>query len=188
MTTRRWLTRYGVAALTIVPAMAFMALVPGVPRWPGTAALVCLFAVLLSAWYGGFGPGLLTTALVATLTLTPDFPLWKQVRLLVFIAEGALISSLLGSLHTARRRAEESERWLAAVLSSIGDAVIAADARGRVCFINPVARELTGWGQDVAAGKPLGEIFRVVSETDHQPVENPGARAIREGVVLGPAD
>jgi len=42
------------------------------------------------------------------------------------------------------RRLRESERWLAAVLRGVGDAVIATDAVGRVGLANPAAERLLG--------------------------------------------
>ena len=38
--------------------------------------------------------------------------------------------------------------WSHAALASIGDAVITTDTEGRVTFLNPVAKSLTGWTQD----------------------------------------
>src|SRR5436309_1366774 len=62
------------------------------------------------------------------------------------------------------RRAEAAERrlrrWYEATLGGIGDAVVAADADGRVRFLNAVAEALTGWSQDEAAGRPLEEVAR----------------------------
>ena len=116
------------------------------------------------------------------------FPPWQILQIVLFVAGGAMIAALVEVLHAARRRAEANERWLSAVLSSIGDAVIATDGQGRVCFTNPVARSLTGWGEEEATGKPLEDVFAIVSEDDRRPVENPVARVIREGVVVGLAN
>jgi signal transduction histidine kinase len=45
-------------------------------------------------------------------------------------------------------------------LHSIGDGVISTDSEDRVLLVNRVASNLTGWTQDEAAGKSIGEVFR----------------------------
>jgi PAS domain S-box-containing protein len=82
----------------------------------------------------------------------------------------------------------EQKEWLRVTLSSIGDAVIATDTQGRVTFLNPVAQALTGWTQGEAEGKPLDEVFRIVNEESRRSAENPVARALREGLVVGLAN
>ena len=66
-------------------------------------------------------------------------------------------------------------------LTSIGDAVIATDATGRVTFINPVAESLSGWKADEAVGQLLQAIFHVVNEQTGHPLEDPVGRVLREG-------
>ncbi len=75
-----------------------------------------------------------------------------------------------------------------AILMSIGDAVIVADACGHVEMMNSVAEALTGWPLAEAAGRPLAEIFRIINEETRQAVESPVARVLREGVVVGLAN
>jgi PAS domain S-box-containing protein len=93
---------------------------------------------------------------------------------------------------TERRRAErtlrQSEERYRVTLSSIGDAVISCDKEGRVAFANSVAGKLTGWGPQQALGVPLEKVFQIINEFTRQPVENPVARVIREGVVVGLAN
>ena len=84
----------------------------------------------------------------------------------------------------AERRREE----LRATLTSIGDAVIATDAEGRVTSMNPVAEALTGWPSSEAAGRPLPSIFRILHEETRREAESSVARVIREGVVVGLAN
>jgi PAS domain S-box-containing protein len=90
--------------------------------------------------------------------------------------------------HQAERRLQESERRYAITLSSIGDAVIATDPAARVTFMNPVAEVQTGWPRAEANGRPLGEVFHILNEKTRQPVENPAAKVLRLGVVVGLAN
>ena len=91
-----------------------------------------------------------------------------------------------------RKRAEEalraSEEWLSTTLGSIGDAVIATDARGLVTHMNHVTENLTGWYEAEAVGKPLEDVFNVINEQTGEQVENPVTRVLREGVVVGLAN
>jgi PAS domain S-box-containing protein len=90
--------------------------------------------------------------------------------------------------HAAERKLRESERRYAVTLSSIGDAVIATDELLRVTFMNPVAEKLTGWTQKEAIGLPLIEIFRIINEDTRQTVDNPAAKVLHSGVVVGLAN
>ena len=90
--------------------------------------------------------------------------------------------------HQMERKLRLSERWLSTTLRSIGDAVIATDDRGRVKFMNGVAETLTGWPEDEAEGRELVEVFDIVNEDTREPSENPVARTLREGVVVGLAN
>ena len=70
----------------------------------------------------------------------------------------------------------------------MGDAVIATDGEGRVTFLNPVAETLTGWAREEASGKPLEQIFRITNQHTGETAENPVARVLREGIVVGLAN
>jgi PAS domain S-box-containing protein len=85
--------------------------------------------------------------------------------------------------HAADQRLRDSEHRYAVTLASIADAVIAADAAGRITFMNPVAKALTGWSDD-GVGRPLDEVFRIVDET-HQLIEAPAAQVVRLGTAAG---
>lgn len=100
-------------------------------------------------------------------------------------------SEKIGRPVMAKRSDSESQRreaQLRATLYSIGDAVIATDRSGCVEMMNPVAERLTGWSEAEAVGKPLETIFHIINEETRQPVENPVARVLREGVVVGLAN
>ncbi|MGC1272850.1 MAG: ATP-binding protein [Planctomycetaceae bacterium] len=76
---------------------------------------------------------------------------------------------------------DEQRDLLQVTLHSIGDAVVTTDPRGQVRSLNAVAERLLGHPGDAAVGRPLAEVFRVVSEQTRVAVENPAVRAIREG-------
>ncbi len=86
-------------------------------------------------------------------------------------------------LKIAQNRIQESEQRYAATLSSIGDAVISTDDRGRLTFLNPVAEKLTGWTQNDAVGRPVEEIFRLMDEP-HQLVVDPISEILGQEVDL----
>ena len=116
------------------------------------------------------------------------FAIASVAALLMVAALGVIVVRHLIS----RQRSQEAlrdqvERWQV-TLSSIGDAVIVADADGRVTFMNPPAESLCGRARDAAAGRPLTEVFRIIDETTRQVSENPVARVLREGIVVGLAN
>lgn len=73
-------------------------------------------------------------------------------------------------------------------LTSIGDAVIATDAKGLVTFMNPVAERVTGWNLSEATGHHLDTVFKIVNEDTRVEVESPVDKVIREGVIVGLAN
>lgn len=88
----------------------------------------------------------------------------------------------------AQQALEASERSLAITLMSIGDGVIATDARGRVTRMNPVAEKMTGWSFEQAQGVALDEVFNITHAHTGEKVTSPVERVLREGVVVGLAN
>src|SRR6185312_2029336 len=64
----------------------------------------------------------------------------------------------------------------------------AADEKGRVTRINPVAERLTGWSEKEAVGRPLDEVFRIINEETRATAPNPVTRVLAEGVIVGLAN
>lgn len=109
---------------------------------------------------------------------------------------GVLISGALGWITLALARSEararargreiaESREQLRVTLSSIGDAVISADARGCITFMNPVAEHLTGWEIADARGRPLPEVFQIIDEDTGQSARNPVEVVLSEAALAG---
>ena len=93
---------------------------------------------------------------------------------------------------TERKRAEAAlaaeKGRLAVTLSSIGDGVIATDLEANIVLINGVAEELTGWQEEEALGRPLADIFHIISEGTRERCENPVERVLASGRVVGLAN
>ncbi|HEX8652237.1 MAG TPA: PAS domain S-box protein [Pyrinomonadaceae bacterium] len=192
--TRSIAMRYGIALLSVVLAVILtMPLGQLASRMPFALFFA---AVMLSAWYGGAGPGLLATALSLILSayffVPPQYSLniglYGAVQLGVFLMVALFINLLTAARMRAQENLHKSEQWLTTTLRSIGDAVIATDARGSVTFMNEAAQAVTGWTQDEAIGRDLKEVFRIINEGSRQEVESPVEKVIREGTVVGLAN
>ncbi|MBD2448367.1 response regulator [Nostoc sp. FACHB-152] len=75
--------------------------------------------------------------------------------------------------HSLEKQLKSNKKWLATLLNSISDGVIASDMNQLITFMNPVAEKLTGWRQEEALGKNIAEIFRIVDAKTRQPLEIP---------------
>ena len=125
-------------------------------------------AVVVAAWYGGLGPGLLAASLGGLAAdwyyIGPQHSFgFRSVFDLAALASYTLscgfILLAMQMMHRAQRRllAEADQRkiadeklldekeLLATTLASIGDAVIATDKNGQITFVNSEAERLTGW-------------------------------------------
>ena len=120
-----------------------------------------LGAVAVSSIYGGGTAGLVTLLIsglgklyffMPSNVLAVDSEV--AVRMLLFLAIAGVICWIGGRFHA-------SERWLAAVLTSIGDALIATDRRGRIRFMNPAAEALSGWSEEAAVKRNLCEVIHL---------------------------
>ena len=107
--------RYGVAVLAVGAAVLVKLLLDPLTA-QDTPFLLILGAIMVGAWYGGLGPGLLATALsalaidyfflVPKVSFTTVGP--ELLDLGAFVVEGVLVCVLTASLRSARDRAERS--------------------------------------------------------------------------------
>ncbi len=100
------------------------------------------------------------------------------------LAFNYMAEDLAGTLHEL----DESRENLSITLHSIGDAVVATDREGRVTDLNDVAQQLTGWPLAEAKGKSLTTVFPIVSAVTRKPIDNPVARVLATGLVVGLAN
>lgn len=122
---RPWVTTT-VPFITMFPAVAAAASV-----WGSRAGFLTTFLAGLSAAYFFIPPA-------ATLDNHDVVPV------AVFWAGASVVSAIGGSLHEARARAEARAKELDAVIEAVPDAVIVADAGGRIRSRNAAADRLLG--------------------------------------------
>jgi PAS domain S-box-containing protein len=152
-----------------------------------------LGAVAVSSIYGGSKAGLLTLLISSfgkvcffmpsdILALDAGF----VIRTVLFLAVAGVICWIGGRFHA-------SEQRLVAVLTSIGDAVIATDQRGRIKFMNPAAEALSGWTRTQAVKRNLSDVihlrdqagvFRMTSDYCKNPDGQPLFTKIEDGTIL----
>jgi PAS domain S-box-containing protein len=80
--------------------------------------------------------------------------------------------------------ARERARRLDATLHSIGDAVIATDAKNDIVRMNPAACRLLGKTFEEVRGRPCPEILRLVDEASKQPLPDPTTEVLESGTTL----
>jgi PAS domain S-box-containing protein len=183
--------RYGVAVLIVATAATLTSLIPQLY----TRSPFSLFfaGIILISVYIGFGEALLAIALSAltgAYLFLPPLHTFRvgtdgALRLSTFILLTLLINFLAHKIKHAELSARVSEQQLSTTLMSIGDGVIATDLEGRITFMNAVAQSLTGWTLEDARRKKLEEVFKIINEQTRLDVENPAARVLREGGVVG---
>jgi PAS domain S-box-containing protein len=90
----------------------------------------------------------------------------------------ALVQQRTGELQ------ESEQRW-ETTLSSIGDAVIAANIKGRITFMNPESENLTGWKLSEALNKPVNEILKLKGAHKKNRVKNKLNEILTAGKTFG---
>jgi two-component system sensor kinase FixL len=139
-------------------------------------------AILVAAWYGGLGPGLLVTvasSVVAMHFLLPPTGLevadpTDQLSLVIFVATGIAISWLNHVVHlaedaqrtavaTATARAER----LDAILDMTADGIIVIDAKGTIEAFNRGAQQLFGYPEAEVIGRNVSVLMPSPDHEEH---------------------
>src|SRR5215204_6288501 len=175
------LLRYGVAVLAV--GMAFLVKLLLDPLIVQETPFLLVFgAIMISAWYGGLGPGLLATVAVGLATayffLQPTssfsgFSL-ETVPLLAFFLEGTLVCLLVEALRAARSRAEGStleaerqrehlrkneEHFRSLVEGMRNYAIFTLDPQGCAASWNAGAERLEGYNSEEIGGQHFSVFF-----------------------------
>jgi diguanylate cyclase (GGDEF)-like protein/PAS domain S-box-containing protein len=86
--------------------------------------------------------------------------------------------------HELGHHLKENVQWFSTVVNSIGEGVMATDAKGCITLLNPVAEVITGWSFQDCVGKPATEVFKIIHETTRQVVPDPIQHALEQGKVM----
>jgi signal transduction histidine kinase len=159
--------RYGMAvALALLVVAGRLALDP----WWGRGQnrhLVFLPTVLLSAFLGGFGPGLVSTGLVTAALdyfwTEPRHVLHANIELFLFFMISCTMCKLIGSMHAARARADAARNSREQVL-----AIVAHDLRNPLTTIRMTSASLNHHPLDhEALRRRLEAVDRAVARMDN---------------------
>lgn len=159
-----WALRYGVAPIMVALGLAVRSLLAPVLT-SETVYTYFVPSVLVSAWLGGLGPGLVATALsvLAAIFLIPGAPNLATSSIanaVAFVLIGGVISWGGELLHQSRRRtmamtrdALAREAHLQSILDTVPEAMIVIDERGIMRSFSSAAERLFGYRQDEAVGQ-----------------------------------
>ena len=163
---RQIFLKYAVAILAVIACLELRLLLTpflGV----NVPFITFFFAVMVAAWYGGFGPGILA-ALVSTVVadhffIAPvgsfSFNSANVVALSIFVLEAIGISLLSEALHRAKQAAEAGTLEMKHLLNSISDAFVAIDGDWRYTVVNRRAAEILGRPEADLLGRSLWTVF-----------------------------
>ncbi len=199
-----------------IPTVVAMGVTAAFRIWMGGAATVTGVSVIVASgsigllwrrrrrahladlgWAELYGLGI--SVHLAMLALMFLLPWTSALRVLSHITLPVLLiypfaTAALGLLLSNRLRRErsagalrESEERLRATFYGIGDGVVATDAQGRITRLNRAAEALTGWTEAEAAGRPTGEVLRLLDEATREAASDPIGKVLgrRAAEVLG---
>lgn len=119
--------------------------------------------------------------------------IWARAVGTAQIEQGRVVR-LLGAFQdiTERKATEQAlsaqYELIRVTLQSIADGVIATDAHGMVQWFNPVAERMTGWASEQARGKPLEQVFHLLTSGSGNKADKLVADCIARGRVTALGD
>ncbi|MGA8764683.1 MAG: ATP-binding protein [Candidatus Sulfotelmatobacter sp.] len=155
--------RYGVAVLSTTLALIPALLLPNVAE---SRLAVFAVAVMVSAWYGGWKPGLVATSFA--LTVSAYFSIAGQhattywptiIRLSLFVIVALLICWLNAALRSAQEGMRRSEINFRSLVTNAPYGICRCDAAGQLLHSNPALQTMLGYPAKELAGRHLGGLY-----------------------------
>lgn len=81
------------------------------------------------------------------------------------------INNMLSRIEVEQYKVRENREQLYAILTSVGEGVIAVDKDKKISFMNEVAEQLTGWENDEANGEALEKVFKIINGYTREKVD-----------------
>src|SRR5450755_770494 len=157
--------RYGVAVLSII-----LALIPAVLLSDVAESRLVVFAVaiMVSAWYGGWKPGLVATSFALTLSAyfslagahSPAEYRRAIIHLALFVFVAALICSFNAALRSAQEGLRRSEINFRSLVTHAPYGVCRCNSDGILLDVNPALVSMLGYSSGAAlVGRNLANLY-----------------------------
>ncbi|MEW6125677.1 MAG: PAS domain S-box protein [Acidobacteriota bacterium] len=199
-----YLPRWGkyVLAVALTAAALLLHVFLGFSPSEDLGLTLFLIPIVLSAYMGGLGTGLVSTAIIAIFThyylinLIHNLPVYQTIHRLewvTLVAIGSLISFLIEALHRSRQKAEamiaerdemqislcENESRLSAIFQGISDAAVFTDLERRIVLVNPAFTTMFGYTAEEALGRGTDFLYADLADFERMGRErfNPHAQS-----------
>ncbi|MFZ0816066.1 MAG: ATP-binding protein [Candidatus Sulfotelmatobacter sp.] len=157
--------RYGVAVLSTTLALIPALLLPNITE---SRLAVFAVAVMVSAWYGGWKPGLVATSFALTVSAyfsfsgehTPAQFRSTMLRLALFVVLAALICWFNAALRAAQEGLRRSEMNFRSLVTNAPYGICRCDSSGQLLDMNPALLAVLGYSSaEELVGKHLGALY-----------------------------
>ncbi|HKN15771.1 MAG TPA: ATP-binding protein [Candidatus Sulfotelmatobacter sp.] len=157
--------RYGVAVLSTTLALIPAVLLPNITE---SRLAVFAVAVMVSAWYGGWKPGLVATSFALTVSAyfsfsgerTPAQFRSTMMRLALFVVLAALICWFNAALRATQEGLRRSEMNFRSLVTNAPYGICRCDSAGQLLDVNPALLTMLGYSsaRDLV-GQHLGALY-----------------------------
>src|SRR5271170_7566953 len=157
--------RYGVAVLSTTLALIPALLLPNITE---SRLAVFAVAVMVSAWYGGWKPGLVATSFALTVSAyfsfsgehTPAQYRSTMIRLTLFVVLAALICWFNAALRASQEGLRRSEINFRSLVTNAPYGICRCDSAGKLLDANPALLAMLGYSSaNELTGTHLGALY-----------------------------